>query len=141
MGLGAASRASYHDGPDILSSIFSILILFPFTSLQVRRYHDIGLSGKWFIPIMAVGCGVWIPFSIFNSAEVFDSSLDFFFLAVIISSFCFITNFIISCLRPTAGDNKYGSNPLTQNADQRGSVQSKKATTFIILHHSQRVVE
>lgn len=39
----------------VLNALWVFVMIIPFLSLNVRRFHDIGFSGKWFwIPLLAV---------------------------------------------------------------------------------------
>jgi hypothetical protein len=73
----------------------------------VRRYHDVGLSGKWFLLLLVIGLGVWIAW--FWIAEI---QYDFYPIFGVISISCFLANFVISCKMSNFGDNSYGPNPL-----------------------------
>jgi len=90
----------------ILLVVASIIIIVPFISLQVRRYHDVGLSGKWFLLLLVIGLGVWVAW--FRTAEMFG----FYPIVGVISISCFLVNLVISCKIPNPGDNNYGPNPL-----------------------------
>jgi len=91
----------------ILSVVTLIILIVPFISLQVRRYHDVGLSGKWFLLLLVIGLGVWIAW--FWIAEI---QYDFYPIFGVISISCFLANFVISCKMSNFGDNSYGPNPL-----------------------------
>ena len=49
--------------------------------------------------------------------EANNAKFDFYILAGVVSILCLIINFGISCKRPTAEDNKYGSNPLLASGE------------------------
>jgi uncharacterized membrane protein YhaH (DUF805 family) len=99
----------------IISSILEIVVGISLIALNVRRYHDVGLSGKWFLLMVVVGVGIGLSALWLERANI--SELSFYILAGIIIILGLIINVVICCKRPTAGDNKYGPNPLLASGE------------------------
>lgn len=93
--------------------ILAVPILFLFIaslSAMVRRLHDRNLSGWWYVGLIALsaaqgGVGAFDPGGIM--------SLVFTGLYVVGS----IALLVVLCLKGTAGENRFGSDPLNQNAE------------------------
>ncbi len=75
----------------IITVVFTLGMFLPMLSLQVRRLHDIGLSG-WLVLIPAA--------SIFLT-EFLPSSLEY------VASLVFLASIVVYCL-PSKGDNQWG---------------------------------
>ncbi len=68
--------------------IFYLGILLPLISVQVRRFHDRNISGWWFLGLIVLGA---VPF-----------------VGILAS----IAAFVITVLKGTDGDNRFGPDPL-----------------------------
>ena len=82
--------------------VVTILIVVPTISLQVRRYHDAGLSGKWFLLLILIGLGVWGVYFWFAESASADSPASDFYPIVGITSIIFgVLLFVVDnfCLR------------------------------------------
>lgn len=95
----------------LMAFVFFLAILAPSTTVLVRRFHDVGLSGWWiggyWIANVAVGLitGAGSALSADGaamSANIFSLLLNLAGLAI----------FIVTLLPSQAGANKYGPNPL-----------------------------
>ena len=95
----------------LITFVFFLAILAPSTTVLVRRFHDVGLSGWWiggyWIANVAVGLitgagSALSPDGATMSANIFSLLLNVAGLAI----------FIITLLPSQAGANKYGPNPL-----------------------------
>ena len=116
----------------ILLIVVTILIVVPTISLQVRRYHDAGLSGKWFLLLILIGLGVWGVYFWFAEGASADSpASDFYPIVGITSIICLLANFIISCRRSDPGDNKYGPNPLLAVGEELEEVYQENKTEAV----------
>tara|TARA_B110000014_G_C19667899_1_gene350821 strand:+ start:70 stop:411 length:342 start_codon:yes stop_codon:yes gene_type:complete len=56
----------YETGP--INSIFNLIVFLPFLSVSIRRLHDIGRSGWWYL-IILTGIGSILLFYWWASAE------------------------------------------------------------------------
>jgi uncharacterized membrane protein YhaH (DUF805 family) len=72
--------------------LFTLAMLLPLISLQVRRFHDRNISGWWYLALFALS---FIPYAMFLTAPV---------------------TIVISLLPGTKGPNKFGSDPLSPEA-------------------------
>ncbi|MBY4610771.1 DUF805 domain-containing protein [Rhizobium sp. 9T] len=88
-GGGAPSPAHY---TVVIWMLFTLAMLLPLISLQVRRFHDRSISGWWYLVLFALS---FIPYAIFLTAPV---------------------TIVISLLPGTEGPNKFGPDPLSPEA-------------------------
>ncbi|ULR42562.1 DUF805 domain-containing protein [Rhizobium sp. K102] len=88
-GGGAPSPAHY---TVVIWMLFTLAMLLPLISLQVRRFHDRNISGWWYLALFALS---FIPYAMFLTAPV---------------------TIVISLLPGTKGPNKFGSDPLSPEA-------------------------
>lgn len=84
-GLGTVSPVSY---TVVLWMVFTLAMLLPLVSLQVRRFHDRNISGWWYLALFIVS---FVPYVAFVTIP-----------AII----------VISLLPGTEGPNKFGVDPL-----------------------------
>ena len=89
---------------DLLVSAINILIFLPQTSLTVRRFHDVGLSGWWVLCFPLI-------FLIMGATVYFDSTFGFVITGPL-STALFIVFIYLMCKEGDTRDNKYGSDPL-----------------------------
>ena len=71
-----------------IAGIFSLAIIIPSISISVRRLHDLGYSGWWYLAYVIV---TQIPFLNWVVAAAY---------------------LIVMCLRGNAGENRFGADPL-----------------------------
>ncbi|MBY4631535.1 DUF805 domain-containing protein [Rhizobium croatiense] len=88
-GGGAPSPAHY---TVVIWMLFTLAMLLPLISLQVRRFHDRSISGWCYLALFALS---FIPYAIFLTAPV---------------------TIVISLLPGTEGPNKFGPDPLSPEA-------------------------
>ncbi|PDV86829.1 DUF805 domain-containing protein [Rhizobium sp. H4] len=88
-GGGAPSPAHY---TVVIWMLFTLAMLLPLKSLQVRRFHDRSISGWWYLALFALS---FIPYAIFLTVPV---------------------TIVISLLPGTEGPNKFGPDPLSPEA-------------------------
>ena len=91
---------------DLLASAINILIFLPQTSLIVRRFHDVGISGWWVLCFPLI-------FLIMGATVYLNSSFGFAFTGPL-SGALFIIFIYLMCKEGDIRDNKYGSDPLGQ---------------------------
>ncbi|MBX4956077.1 DUF805 domain-containing protein [Rhizobium lentis] len=84
-GLGAASPIHY---TVVIWMVFTLAVLLPLISLQIRRFHDRNISGWWFLALFILS---FVPY-------------------VVLVTFPVII--VISMLPGTEGPNKFGADPL-----------------------------
>ncbi|NKL75215.1 DUF805 domain-containing protein [Rhizobium leguminosarum] len=84
-GGGAPSPAHY---TVVIWMLFTLAILLPLISLQVRRFHDRNISGWWYLALFILS---FIPYVVLVTAPV---------------------TIVISMLPGTEGPNKFGTDPL-----------------------------
>ncbi|NKK97600.1 DUF805 domain-containing protein [Rhizobium leguminosarum bv. viciae] len=84
-GGGAVSPAHY---TVVIWMLFTLAILLPLISLQVRRFHDRNISGWWYLAQFILS---FIPYVVLVTAPV---------------------TIVISMLPGTEGPNKFGTDPL-----------------------------
>lgn len=90
-GIGEPSGAMFI--PIAILGIAYLAILIPSVAVAVRRLHDRNMSGWWYLGFTAIGM---IPYVGWIGTIAF---------------------FVILALKGTAGDNKYGSDPLMGSAN------------------------
>lgn len=72
----------------ILAGVFFLGMILPMIAVTVRRFHDYNLSGWWYLAAIVVGM---VPFVGFAAS---------------------IAAFVITVLKGTVGDNRFGPDPL-----------------------------
>ncbi len=72
----------------VMSGVFFLAMILPLIAVAVRRFHDYNLSGWWYLGGIVLGM---VPFVGFAAS---------------------IAVFVITVLKGTAGDNKFGPDPL-----------------------------
>ena len=93
----------------IISIIISIGIFVPYISLTIRRFHDINLSGWWYLFYCV------LPLAIILIA--FVSSLYLMFLLLIM----FIYFVYLMAKKGTEGPNEFGNDPLSDVSPKEDS--------------------
>lgn len=94
LGMGGVQGFETGDFPMFSLILFVVLGLFflgmilPLIAVTVRRFHDYNLSGWWYLAAIVVG---FIPVVGFAGS---------------------IASFVVTVLKGTAGDNKFGPDPL-----------------------------
>lgn len=101
----------------IMISVSAFLLLMPDISVQVRRFHDRGISGFWLLPIVLIpGIMIVALYSGVNggssSASAVNEALPL--LGLLWLGFFFFT-LVVSVLPGQKGANKYGADPLECN--------------------------
>ncbi|MBB5666277.1 uncharacterized membrane protein YhaH (DUF805 family) [Rhizobium leguminosarum] len=76
----------------VIGGLFILAIFLPLTSLQVRRFHDRNISGRWYL---ALFIGSLVPY---------------------VGIIAGIAILVISVLKGTEGPNKFGPDPLRPEA-------------------------
>lgn len=74
----------------VILGLFWIATIIPVTAVVVRRFHDVGLSGWWYLGGLIAGA---IP---------------------LVGLLATIAVFVVTVLKGTAGDNKFGNDPLVE---------------------------
>lgn len=110
-------------GPHWISSLFGLAMFLPSITVQVRRLHDIGKSGKnvlWFIiaevvwVVLLMIMGVAALYVLISGGNLADVPVSFLVvllgggLVFLVWSIVFI---VWSCTPGDQGDNKYGPDP------------------------------
>ena len=90
----AGANGSTNDGPPVLVIIFMVLaailflaMLLPSIAVLIRRFHDVGISGWWYLAIIVVG------------------------MVPVIGTLIQFAPLVIALLKGTDGPNKYGPDP------------------------------
>ena len=97
-------------------AVFSLLVLYAASkSLQIRRLHDLGLSGIWLLVTIGIDFG----------AIFVQSNLHYFFLVAAV-----IYNFIFIHFYGTFGPNKYGLDPILRNLGDSDPITSSWFLTW-----------
>ena len=96
------SMAGYEDwgDPSPINSIASLILLLPNLSVMVRRFHDINMSGWWYVAL-----------------QIAPSILAQFMFIFSFISFIALFAYLYFMCAEGGGDNQYGPNPLG-NKDQ-----------------------
>lgn len=74
----------------IVAGLLWLYLYIPFITVYVRRFHDYNLSGWWVLAVFVIGAVPYVGF-----------------VASIVA-------FVITVLKGTDGDNKYGPDPLRE---------------------------
>ena len=75
-------------------------------TLTIRRLHDLNLSGWYYL--------LYIVFSILPAVFYNEESLTMIFIALVFSLVSLILPLFVIFKRGTAGENKYGKDPLSE---------------------------
>ncbi|WP_297386807.1 DUF805 domain-containing protein [Acidiferrobacter sp.] len=104
--------------------LFAIYSFFPFVSAEIRRLHDVGRSGWWLVAGMLMGALTEAALGVDVMSALATYRLRHFvralisgghwglMLALIATAAIEIAVFIFLVLPGTAGDNRYGHDPL-----------------------------
>lgn len=84
--------------------IFCLLILLPSLAVTVRRLHDTGRSGWWFVPL-------YVGMLLNNIPTLFSCSIGVKMLLMLISLAALIVYLVFMFLDSQEGENKWGPNP------------------------------
>ena len=99
----------------LLSSLFSLICLWPHIALGIKRFHDRDLSGWWqAAPFVATALAV-AGFVVFKPIGII------FAIATGIMALCLTVQLLF--LKGTTGPNKYGPDPLGGTAEQKPAQQ------------------
>ena len=102
-----------------------LVLILPFLSVTVRRFHDVGLSG-WWVALIWVGTFVTSGMALFRQpisltaveTSGFDISLDTPFILLLATQAIFLITEIVICLWPGNGHtNQYGQLPFTSESN------------------------
>lgn len=88
---------SYNSFIKISVAIIAIIQFVPTTTLNVKRYHDIGLSGFFAV----------IPLTLILAADIFKSKPNLLNIITILFFIFMLINLIIFCLPSKIKNNKY----------------------------------
>jgi uncharacterized membrane protein YhaH (DUF805 family) len=95
---------------------FSLLIIIPDLSVQVRRLQDRNISGLWLLPIYILIPGAFLSVFYLNSQagrQLSKAQEEGFIMLGLIWVLWLTGIMIIDMLPGTKGSNRYGSDPLT----------------------------
>lgn len=131
---------------NILGGLWSLAVLIPTLAVTVRRFHDIGKSGWWFLVMIIPGIafsGVFIYFiiklvmdaqamgisvenmddyeSIMELIKAQSSSLKLMGILFLVSIVVFVWQIIWLVTDSEPGENKYGPNPKETTSIQLGN--------------------
>jgi uncharacterized membrane protein YhaH (DUF805 family) len=96
-------------GFPITGSVTSLVLLLPGLAVEVRRLHDINLSGWWLLAVYALA-SLPLPF-LFLLSDPGQSTASPLIAASIVSA-CVAVQIYWNCAKGTDGPNRYGSDPL-----------------------------
>ena len=96
--------------------IFCLLILLPSLAVTVRRLHDTGRSGWWFVPL-------YVGMLLNNIPTLFSCSIGVKVLLMLISLAALIVYLVFMFLDSQPGSNKWGPNPKEPDWDDVTDVQ------------------
>jgi uncharacterized membrane protein YhaH (DUF805 family) len=120
----ASSAATSHYSPTIGIPLFiglcfiilvQVALLWPIIITDVKRLHDLNLSGWWLAVAFAVGFASNVGYRV---ASAVGGRLLIFLTAWMVSLFVMLYVMIIGCWRGTTGDNTYGPDPLSHSHHQ-----------------------
>ena len=92
----------------IITILFSCLILYPSVALIIKRFHDINKKGYWYVPVYSLS-SIIIPFVyIYIVTQVVLYTQIALWLVVLVVSL------ILLFKKWTVWDNKYGEDPIAE---------------------------
>lgn len=112
---------------ELVAGLFLIYAMVAFYFAQTRRLHDVGRSGWWLVTALIIGLLADSVMVIDVVAAVRAHEIGAFVTAFVAGQYwgltlslvavlvLNITVFVFLVLPGTAGDNRYGQNPLTRN--------------------------
>lgn len=98
--------------PIVAFFLFMLYINFPIFTISVRRLHDVGISGLWFIAPLILGV-VSLILVEFNMVLLGELPVKIANFISILSSVIEGMVFFICVFVKGGGENKYGPNPLS----------------------------
>lgn len=105
----------------LLVAVALLALVLPSISVLVRRLHDIGKSGWWIVWTTVIPWLIFTPFIIAVASAEEAGALQSFIgliagmgLVTLLVLAGAVTLFIFTLLKGTAGENKYGSDPLAR---------------------------
>ena len=107
-GLGGTAAAIFEQ----LWAGYNLAIIVPIFALGIRRLHDIGRSGWWFLLALPVNLLeiIFIERSLLHDQSPIGPA---FWALVAVAIFCSITKFVLDCRPGEQTSNAYGPNPLS----------------------------
>lgn len=120
----------------LIASIF--LFTIPNIAVQVRRFHDRGLSGYWLLPtyvIIPAIAGAAVYFMIANNEPTYiDSQRDAFVGLGVLWIGAGMAILVVSALASDPNDNRYGPPPRANEANSR-ETDSRRSDATASLNH------
>jgi uncharacterized membrane protein YhaH (DUF805 family) len=99
----------------LIQTLLSLFLLVPGTTIVVRRLHDIGKSGKWYMWFLIINAIIFFFYFFFLMAGALAGSITAMAgVGLILAAHCLVAGIIFlipMCTRGTPGVNKYGPNP------------------------------
>ena len=97
----------------IIEALLNLLVFIPQTAVSVRRFHDVGLSGWWYLIVALLQIYSGFIYILYGGAYpnfnfTFGWSIFIGILVLLIG----IPLIIVFCQRGTYGVNRYGPDPL-----------------------------
>ncbi len=106
-----------------ISGLSSIITFLPWICVIIRRFHDVNVSGWWILSfyVLVIVFSLFITVIIATSIFSYIDSLVILAVIVIISIASLIiiivgpiTGLVFLCKKGTAGDNRFGADPLAE---------------------------
>ena len=110
-----------------LAAIIALLLILPLGAAATRRLHDVGLSGRWLLPLVVLPLLMLVMLVLGNSmltlilvavldGTVSDGDLSRFFItAETVLAWVWAVSALLSCVAfcwtGVAGSNRYGDDP------------------------------
>ncbi len=105
-------RISYCNFGGILSLIFCIVTFIPSLSVQVRRFHDVGKSGKWVIVPLLASFAIIVGICMLSKENLLAPiPLILIFVPLLLFGVFGIIFLVWSCLDSKPQTNKWGPSP------------------------------
>ena len=96
-----------------LAGLWVLVTVFPTMCVFIRRFQDMNISGWWLLLCPALMFSVIMAIIVARNAEILSWEVAEL-VSIIWFVGCPVLIFLINCIKGTAGDNRFGADPLAE---------------------------
>lgn len=132
------SQRAIEAGPAVLMIAAGFLLIVPDISVQVRRFHDRGISGLWLLPtyVFIPGIAIYALYAGFSEGIPLGRTQEeaFALLGILWLGLVFFA-FVVSLLPGQKGANRFGADPLETIEAKKPALTPTSVSTLIPQEH------